>query len=316
MEKQNLQAVERVEIVILADNYSDILLPPGPCVARPPLAKDNVIATDTVLAEHGLCLLVRLEAQGKTHSVLLDTGYCEKTVPHNLKYLDLTLDGVAAVVLSHGHMDHTGGLEAVLEMTGKGTRLIVHPDAFSDRSIALPTGDTIGFPGFPSRQILEGWGADVEENKAPLLIADDTVLVTGEVARTTAFEKGMPNALIKKNGGFEPDTFTDDQSLVVHLAGKGLVVISGCAHSGIINSVEYAKAITGQDQIHGVIGGFHLTGPAMAPNIAPTVERLARIPMQAICPMHCTGFEAIESIREQMPESFVRSSVGSTLTFS
>jgi len=313
IESMTLRRVDQVEIVILADNFSDLLLPECRCVVRPPLARHGVISTDTLLAEHGLCLMITVSVNKESHTILLDAGYSNVTVPHNLNYLDLTFENLEAVVLSHGHMDHTGSLKEVLELAGSGTRLIVHPDAFSSRSLHLPTGDVLKFPEFPTREQLSEWGGDIIENKKPLLIGDDTILVTGEVARTTSFEKGMPGTKIMHDNEFETDTFTDDQSLVMDLADKGLVIISGCAHAGIVNSIEYARDLAGQRKVHAVIGGFHLSGPAMAPNVEPTIEKLKQIGMDVICPMHCTGFDIISRLSKELPESFIQSSVGSKI---
>lgn len=312
----SLRSADRIEIVILADNFSDVLLPPGPHVVRPPLAKDGVIPTDTMLAEHGLSLLITTYTSGKSHRVLLDTGYSNIAVPHNLNFLDLTLKRLEAVVLSHGHMDHTGSLKEVLGLAGSGTKLIVHPDAFLSRTLTLPTGDVLSFPEFPSRGKLSDWGANIIENKMPLVIGDETILITGEVARTTSFEQGMSGTKIKYDIEYEPDTFTDDQSLVIDLAEKGLVIISGCAHAGIINTIEYAKELTGQEKIHAVIGGFHLSGPAMAPNVDPTIEILKKVGLDVICPMHCTGFDVISRLSREFPGRFIQSSVGSKILLS
>lgn len=315
MKKESIQlcASDSVEVLILADNVSDVLLPGSQFVERPPLAKNGIIPTDTLLAEHGLCLLVTVKANGKSYSILLDAGYSKVAVLHNLNYLGLSLDKVDTIVLSHGHMDHTGSLKEILGLTGTGTQLIVHPDAFLKRSLTLPNGDAFLFPKFPSHQSLSEWGASVVENKEPMLIGGDAILVTGEVNRTTGFEKGMPGTKIRHDEQFVTDTFTDDQSLVIDLADKGLVIISGCAHAGIINSIEYARQITGQKKIHALIGGFHLSGAAMAPNVEPTIEKLKQISMEMICPMHCTGFNAISRLAGEMPEQFVNSSVGSKI---
>lgn len=312
-EPMTLRCVDRVEIVILADNFSDLLLPEGRCVVRPPLARHGVISTDTLLAEHGLCLMITVSVDKESHTILLDAGYSNVAVPHNLNFLDLTLEKLEAIVLSHGHMDHTGSLKELLKLAGRETRLIVHPDAFSNRVLHLPTGDVLKFPEFPTRDQLSDWGADIIENKKPLLLGKDTILVTGEVARTTLFEKGMPGTKILHDNEFETDTFTDDQSLVIHLADKGLVIISGCAHAGIVNSIEYAKDLAGQKKVHAVIGGFHLSGPAMAPNVDPTIEKLKEIGMDVLCPMHCTGFDIISRLSKELPDSFIQSSVGSTI---
>ncbi|MCK5836868.1 MAG: MBL fold metallo-hydrolase [Desulfobacula sp.] len=308
-----LRPVDSVEVITLVDNYSDVLLPGNETIIRPPLAKEGVIPKKTVLAEHGLSLLVKVRVNGETHSIVLDTGYTNVAVPYNLEYLGLTLEDIEAVVLSHGHMDHIGALKEVLNLTGSETRVILHPDAFLPRSIQFASDQLLTFPAFPSRDELKNWGADVVENKAPLLLGQDTILVTGEVPRITAFEKGLPGAQIQRNGTFHSDTFKDDQSLVINLCDKGLVVISGCAHSGIINSILYARELTGQQNVCAVIGGFHLSGAVMEPSIEPTIEEMKKMSLQVISPMHCTGFKAISRFAEALPDAFVLSSVGSRI---
>ena len=308
-----LRSVDSLEILILADNHSDVLLPGNDHVVRPPLARDGQIPTDTLLAEHGLSLVIKVEVAGQSRTVVLDAGYTDVAVPHNMKYLNLSLEGAEAIVLSHGHMDHTGALKHMLEMAGKGTKLVLHPDVFVPRRFKTPDAQTFTFPAFPSRETLSGWGAQVIENKGPLMLADDTILVTGEVPRQTDFEKGMPAAFCVHGGRQVPDPFNDDQSLVVHVKDKGLAVISGCAHSGIINSVMCARQMTKKEKVYAVIGGFHLSGAMMAPAIAPTVEALKEIHPDLICPMHCTGFMTIAKIAREFPEQFVLSSVGSRI---
>ena len=144
----NLREATSIEIVILADNFSDVLLPDNQFVARPPLAKDGVIPTDTLLAEHGLCLLITIKTGEKTHSFALDSGYSNVAVPHNLNYLNLTLEDIEAIVLSHSHMDHTGALKEMLKLAGTGKKLIVHPDVFLNRQLCLPTKEVLSFPQF------------------------------------------------------------------------------------------------------------------------------------------------------------------------
>ncbi|MDY6790043.1 MAG: MBL fold metallo-hydrolase [Thermodesulfobacteriota bacterium] len=309
----HLRQADGLEIITLVDNFSDVLLPGNQTVIRPPLAKEDIIPQNTLLAEHGLSLLVNVRAKEETHSIVLDAGYTNVAVPYNLEYLGLSLEDVEAIVLSHGHMDHVGALKEVIDLAGSGTKLIFHPDAFLPRSIRFPSDQQVFLPEFPSLDTLKEWGADVMENKDPLLLGQDCILVTGEVPRTTSFEKGMPGALIKRNGKFISDTFKDDQSLVINLGPKGLVVISGCAHAGIMNSVLYASQITGQKKICAVIGGFHLSGPVMEPSIEPTIEEMKKMDLQLISPMHCTGFKAIARFAEEMPEAFVLNSVGSRI---
>jgi 7,8-dihydropterin-6-yl-methyl-4-(beta-D-ribofuranosyl)aminobenzene 5'-phosphate synthase len=142
------------------------------------------------------------------------------------------------------------------------------------------------------------------------------ILVTGEVERTTPFEKGLPNATLARAGKEEKDPIRDDQALVIHLREKGLVVVSGCAHAGIINTVVYAKKLTGIEKVHAVIGGFHLSGPVFEPILEKTVEAFGEMKPEMIVPMHCTGWKAIRRFAEAFPDSFVLNSVGSTFSLS
>lgn len=310
----DLRTVDHVTITTVVDNFSDVLLGGDDTVSRPPLASEGQIPTNTLLGEHGLCLHIEVEVDGQTHAIILDGGYTNVAVPHNLKYLGLSLEGLDALVISHGHMDHTGSLKEILELSGKGTRFVVHPEAFAPRFFNHPSGGQFSFPPFPPQESLTQWGAEVVENSGPSLIAEDTILVSGEIPRATSFERGMPGALIRRNGELVEDTFKDDQSLVMKVGDKGLVLISGCAHSGIINSVHYAKELTGIEKLYAVIGGFHLSGPAMAPAVDPTITELKRLSPQVICPMHCTGYHTISRIADEMNKAFILNSVGSRIS--
>ena len=146
-------------------------------------------------------------------------------------------------------------------------------------------------------------------------IASDLVLVTGEVNRVTDFEKGFPWAEARINSEWTIDPFHDDQGVVVDVKDKGLVIIGGCSHAGIINTVEHAQKATGTEKIHAVLGGFHLTGSASEKIIAPTIEEMKRIGPDFVVPMHCTGWKAINQFAEEMPEQFLLNSVGTTYLF-
>jgi 7,8-dihydropterin-6-yl-methyl-4-(beta-D-ribofuranosyl)aminobenzene 5'-phosphate synthase len=117
------------------------------------------------------------------------------------------------------------------------------------------------------------------------------------------------------DGRWVVDPILDDQALVINIPDKGLVMISGCAHAGIINTVEYAKKITGISTVHAVLGGFHLTGPAFEPIIRPTIDEMKRIDPDYIIPMHCTGWNAINGFAREMPGKFILNTVGTTYRF-
>jgi 7,8-dihydropterin-6-yl-methyl-4-(beta-D-ribofuranosyl)aminobenzene 5'-phosphate synthase len=227
--------------------------------------------------------------------------------------LGIKITEVESIVLSHGHMDHHGALKNILKQKAEPIPLIVHPDVFlKKRFIILPDGKKISFSVL-QEDTLQEMGSQIIKNKLPSLLATDLALVTGEIERTTDFEKGMLNAYLERAGKTEPDRVLDDQAIVIHLKGKGLVIITGCAHSGIINTIQFAQKLTEISSIHAIIGGFHLSGPKFEPIIPRTLAELKAIHPAIICPMHCTGWKATMEIARGMPQQFVLSSVGTKL---
>jgi 7,8-dihydropterin-6-yl-methyl-4-(beta-D-ribofuranosyl)aminobenzene 5'-phosphate synthase len=313
----SLKTVDRVEITTLIDNYVDVLLPSTDTIIRPPLAKDDKINADTFLAEHGLSLLVTVFQNGQKHTVLFDTGYTKVGVLHNMEQLGLNIEEIETIVISHGHMDHTGSLYGILEKIPGTIPLVLHPGAFQyPRYTRTPDGSKRLFPQTLVKNDLEQKNVEIVESKTPITIANDTIMVTGEVERTTPFEKGMPNALVEKDGELVFDPFIDDQAIVLKLNDKGLVVISGCAHAGIVNTLMYAQKTTGEEKIHAVLGGFHLSGPFFEKFHDPTVDALKKIDPDVLMPMHCTGWKAIQRFQKEFPESFILNSVGSKVMLS
>ncbi|MDY6972752.1 MAG: MBL fold metallo-hydrolase [Thermodesulfobacteriota bacterium] len=309
--------VDRVEILTVIDNYVDLLLANTDTVTRPPLANKGGLPSDTLLAEHGLSLLVTVYKGEEKHTILFDAGYSPVGVLHNMAQLGINTERLDAIVISHGHMDHTGGLYGILDGTPMRVPLVLHPDVFLfPRYFGLDDGRRLLFPRCVDRDKLKLRKVDVLESRAPTTLFDDMILVTGEIERVTGFEKGLPNALLERNGKTEQDPITDDQGLVINLKGKGLVIISGCSHAGIVNTVLFAKQITGIERIHGILGGFHLTGPFFEQIIEETINELRGMEPQVLVPMHCTGWKAIQRFEEEFPSSFVLNSVGSTFTLS
>ena len=309
-----LKAVDRVEVLTLMDNFVDALLEDTEVVTRPPKAAGAEIPMDTLLAEHGLCLLVKVRQGTEKHTIMFDTGYNNLGVLHNMDILGVDPNEMEAIVLSHAHMDHTGSLHAILGKISHPIPLVVHPDAFLyPRFIEEKDGSKKRFPRTLVRKDFDQGNVKIHESKTPTPILDGAILVTGEVERTTAFEKGMPNALLEKNGRLEPDPIKDDQALVINLKEKGLVVISGCSHAGIINTVLYAKKLTGVEKVYAVMGGFHLSGAFYEKISEKTVDRLKALAPAVVIPMHCTGRKAMELLSREFPSSFVLNSVGSKI---
>jgi 7,8-dihydropterin-6-yl-methyl-4-(beta-D-ribofuranosyl)aminobenzene 5'-phosphate synthase len=313
----SLRQADRVEVLTLMDNYVDLLLGDTGVVRRAAHSGGGQIFRDTLIGEHGLSLLVTVCEGSRRHTVLFDTGYSTVGVPHNIEHLGLDLKGIEAIVLSHGHMDHLGSLNVLLEKMPKPMPVLVHPYAFtSPRYVTRKDGGKDRFPRMLDRGEIEKRGGQLEEADGPTLICEQMIMISGEVERTTSFEKGMPHAVVEKDGKLEKDPILDDQALFVHLKGKGLVVIGGCSHAGIVNTVLYGRKLTGSQTVHAVLGGFHLSGPLFEPIIGDTIDALKAMEPKVMVPMHCTGWKAIQVFSEAFPSAFVLNSVGSKYSLS
>jgi 7,8-dihydropterin-6-yl-methyl-4-(beta-D-ribofuranosyl)aminobenzene 5'-phosphate synthase len=248
--------------------------------------------------------------------VLFDLGVSGFGMIENMDRLEIAAKDIEAVVLSHGHFDHTGGIEGLVDRLGRAAvPMVLHPLAYTKRRAVAPGRAPMPVPP-PSRNAIEGAGFELVETRDPSLLFAGTLLVTGEVARTTAFEQGFPFFEREVGGHWEPEPHLyDDQALVANVKGQGLVIITGCGHSGIVNIVRHAQAITGVERVHAVIGGFHLSGPFFEPLIAPTVEALRALAPGVIVPGHCTGYKPQMAIAAAMPEAYVHNAVGTTYRF-
>ncbi len=248
--------------------------------------------------------------------MLYDTGLGRETVLHNMDVLGVQTTDLRAVVLSHGHVDHHSGLEGMFRRLGRRRMpLVLHPDAWRDRKVVFPNGTEIHMPP-PSHRDLDREGVEVIEERGPTMLLDDMVVVTGQVERTTDFEKGFPLQQARSGQGWEPDPWIfDDQGLVFHIRNKGLVILSSCSHAGIINVLRNARRLTGVEKVHAVIGGLHLTGAIMEPVIPRTLDELVAIGPDIVVPGHCTGWKATHELSRRVPQAYVQTSVGSGLRF-
>jgi 7,8-dihydropterin-6-yl-methyl-4-(beta-D-ribofuranosyl)aminobenzene 5'-phosphate synthase len=311
----SLRPVDAVEVTVLVDNAVDILLPSTE-VARRAAVDYDMLEREQLRAEHGLSLLLTVESDGERASVLYDAGLGRQTAIHNMDVLQVGLGDLRAIVLSHGHTDHHGGLEGMLRRAGaRGLPLLIHPDAWRDRRVVFPTGAELHLPP-PSRQDLDREGVAVTEERQPSLVIDGTVLVTGEVERVTEFERGFPLNQARAGSEWEPDPWIwDDQAVAVHVRDRGLVVLTGCSHAGVINVLRQAQRLTGVERIHALVGGLHLTGGIFEPLIPPTLDELVAIGPTWVVPGHCTGWVATHELARRMPQAYVQTSVGTRLRF-
>jgi 7,8-dihydropterin-6-yl-methyl-4-(beta-D-ribofuranosyl)aminobenzene 5'-phosphate synthase len=288
----------------------------GTDVVKRALPIKDMEVKNSVLAEHGFSALVTVVKGDEARSLLFDFGFSAHGAAFNVDALGVDLSGVEAMVLSHGHMDHFGGVAQLTERVGKsGMELYLHPAAFRKaRYLKIAEELKIGMPTL-LREEVEKSGLRVVETKEPRLLLDGSLLFLGEIPRTTAFEKGFPGMCYEDNGEEKQDPIEDDTAIVANVKGKGLVVLSGCAHSGIINTTKYAKEVTGVDPIYAIMGGFHLTGSAFEPIIEPTVKALKDQNPEYIVPTHCTGRKAIMRIEQEMESKFLLNMSGTTMVF-
>jgi len=311
-----LTPVDAVEVTLIMDLSLDILMAGQEGVQRFKLAYDWS-DHDSLLAEHGFSALITVEARGSRHSVLYDGGLSALALQHNLDVMQVDVGNLRAIAISHGHVDHHGGLEGLFRRNGPmHLPLIIHPDAWRDRKLVFPTGAEMHLPP-PSLNDLEREGLTVVEERGPSVLIDGTMLVSGQVARTTSYDKGFPLQVARIDAErWEPDPWTwDDQNVVVHVRDRGLVIVSGCSHSGVVNVVRNAQELTGETRIAGLIGGFHLTGGLFEPLIAPTVADITAFGIERIVPAHCTGWRAMHALAGTLPEAFVQPSVGTVFDF-
>ena len=311
-----IHELDRVEILTLQDNYIDMTATDNSEMIHRAGARVNGEIRKSVLAEHGFSAVIRTTVGERTRTMLFDFGFSEIGAAFNARALGFPMGEIEAIALSHGHSDHIGGFRKLVGMIGKpGIELVVHPGAFkSNRYVKFGEGFKSPFPRF-TREMAEEAGTRVSEAKEPRLMLGGDVLFLGEIRRRTDFEKGMPNAYYEKDGVETKDAIEDDTSLVMNLKGKGLIVLSGCAHSGIVNTVFSAREAPCGEAVHAIMGGFHLNVPLREPIVGRTIDELRRIDPRYIIPTHCTGRKTIQQIEAVMPDRFLLNMAGTRLTF-
>jgi 7,8-dihydropterin-6-yl-methyl-4-(beta-D-ribofuranosyl)aminobenzene 5'-phosphate synthase len=324
----DLEPVDQIQLTILVDNLTDPLLVDQEGVARVNWPKALLGAIpragsrmspelgvpDALIAEPGFSALVRLRQGERERTLLFDTGVSPFGMVENMRRLGISPHDIEVIVLSHGHWDHVTGMEGLVRTLGR-TQLpvMIHPEFWSRRRIRFPGLEPAELPA-TSRSALEGMGFEIVEERQPSFVLDGCALVTGEVDRTTEFETGFQGHEARRAGKWEADPLIlDDQALVVRVRDEGLLVLSGCGHAGIVNTVRHAQKLTGEDRIAAIVGGFHLSGPMFEPIIDPTVEALGKLAPARLIPAHCTGWKAVHRLAGRFPDAFVQCAVGTTI---
>ena len=319
-----LPMTDEVTVTTMVDNTFDALLLSADGITRASMGAGRLAARqfaggETIAglrAEHGFSALVTVRSGTSSSTLVFDTGASPDALAVNAERLGIDIGAVQGVVLSHGHFDHAGGFDGLARLRGRsGLPLTVHPAVWTRRRLKLPGGRDLELPTL-SRGALEREGFEVIERRQPSLLADGGILITGEVDRVTEFEHGMPpqhQAWDGQSWKHDP-VVIDDQALVINVRGRGLVVVTGCGHAGVVNIIRHAMRLTGVSRLLAVIGGFHLNGPAFEPVIAPTVTALTELAPELIVPCHCTGWRAQQTLAAALPDAWVQTSVGTAYT--
>jgi 7,8-dihydropterin-6-yl-methyl-4-(beta-D-ribofuranosyl)aminobenzene 5'-phosphate synthase len=328
--------VDRLSVRVVLDTTHDVFISgdPHPVVAIERMR--TIVRPDrsTLAGEWGLSLHLESTKGGEAQRSLLDFGYTPEVLNRNIEIIGIDATKLDQLILSHGHLDHYGGLVGFLakyrERMRSDLRLLAGGETNFCYSWRPPAGKTeAAFWGVLDRRDLEKAKVETILCETPHVAGD--AFTTGHIERT-AFEKVLPNTLAevgtRDGAGCRPDHFTEaerqghivpDQHWDEHgtcyvVKNRGLVVITSCGHAGFINTVETAMRVSGVNKLHALIGGVHLA-PAPKDYVAQAVAELKKLDPDVVIPMHCSGANFIDAMRAQMPEKLVLSSIGSRFTF-
>jgi 7,8-dihydropterin-6-yl-methyl-4-(beta-D-ribofuranosyl)aminobenzene 5'-phosphate synthase len=311
-EKTVVREVDKVTIWVLADNYYDTLRPDSKITKR-----FRAVPGKSIHAEHGLAYFVETVADGKKSACMFDFGLDPIGVLNNIALLGLDLSKTNAFSLSHGHWDHYTSAVSILKQNQSriagGTPFYVGEEAFAHRYSLRPGTTEVADLGQLKKEEIEALGLKIIEARTPVEIIPGAYF-TGNIERVTAYEKVPPTMLISRGEKPEPDDFRGEQALFFNVKGKGLVVLSGCAHSGIVNTVKQAQKVADTEKIHAILGGCHLAN-AKPEVIQNTVADIKAMKPDYIVPTHCTGFEAMVAFSQAMPNEFNLNTTGAQYTF-
>jgi len=324
-----LTAVDALEVQVLVDNVTDSLstVPAGVVNENTVLVQHGLTLMSgeaKCCAHHGLSLVITARVGGERQVLLFDAGPEAYTVARNAGLLGVPFGAVGAVVLSHGHWDHAGGLaEAVrLVAAANGGRPVpchVNPGMFVSRANTRPDGSYQPYKDIPSPGELVERGATVVNRPDARLLLEDTFYLSGEIPRVTPYERGLPGHVMRSADGkaWAPDPWLmDERYVAVRVKDKGMVVFTACSHAGVVNVLTDARKVFGDAPLHAVMGGFHLSGPTVEQVIPETVRDIRSFGLKRIVPAHCTGWRAVHALAQIYPDDVLApSAVGRKFLF-
>jgi 7,8-dihydropterin-6-yl-methyl-4-(beta-D-ribofuranosyl)aminobenzene 5'-phosphate synthase len=324
-----IREVDSLEALVLVDNVTDALSTTPPDVVNETTTLLLAGATEMsgeakCCAHHGLSLLLTARRGNETHTVMFDAGPEAYAVSRNGDRLGVAFGSIEDIALSHGHWDHGGGLveatRLVFEANG-GKRVPVHLNdgMLVRRGSTMPDGTVLPMKEVPGPAELAAAGAEVVSSPDERLIGGGCFHLSGDIPRTTSYEKGLPGHVKLGDDGtsWEPDPWIrDERYLAVRVKSKGVIVFSMCSHAGIVNVLKDAKARFEGTPLHAAMGGFHLSGRTVEPAIPETIRDLMSFGLKRIVPAHCTGWRAFTALARDCDERVLTpSAVGRKFLF-
>jgi 7,8-dihydropterin-6-yl-methyl-4-(beta-D-ribofuranosyl)aminobenzene 5'-phosphate synthase len=275
------------------------------------LAEDSVQYESPLLGQHGISFLLEARTQDVCKRILVDVGQNPSALLLNMRLLGIQPSAIDALFLTHCHYDHTQGTVEVLKAIGKkGFPVVAHPDTFRPHYVKDPYLRHVGVMPEDSQPRIEEAGGLLFQPTDPFPFVPG-LITTGEVRRQTEFEEVGIALFTLAGGRVVQDTMKDDISLVAQVRDKGLVIVTGCSHAGIVNIVKHSVEMTGERRIAAILGGFHLLS-ASEERIGKTVAALSQFDIELISAGHCTGFKAQAALYQTFKDRFKPLQTGMT----